>query len=131
MQFDALNSSKNGGHGGAFGARKASYTGSVFNHPRGSVQSADAFKPPVEPNFRYSGHCGSNLGVSLNLDFASSVAGGHVTGPRQLPGTSQVMGAATGSQGVYSGAAYPVLFNEADVSMMDEMNRLLMGFGGG
>jgi hypothetical protein len=41
------------------------------------------------------------------------------------------MGAATGSQGVYSGAAYPVLFNEADVSMMDEMNRLLMGFGGG
>lgn len=69
--------------------------------------------------------------MSLNLDFASSVAGGHIAGPRQLLGASQVMGVAAGSQGVYSGGAYPVLFNEADVSMMDEMNRLLMGFGGG
>jgi hypothetical protein len=41
------------------------------------------------------------------------------------------MGATTGPQGVYSSGAYPVLFNEADVSMMDEMNRLLVGFGGG
>ena len=124
----------------------------MLDHPRdprgsgiGGMQPADAFRPPVEPSRRLGGLAAGNLhmsgvsAVSLNLDFTTGAAGGHAVGAKPVLGhatnfigagtISQVHGSRIHGVSVANASGYPGLFNEADVSMMDEMNKLLMGMG--